>query len=134
MSFFSDDESVNMDDIGKRASLWEVIANERVLGNRMNTHLAVGTRVRRYREAFGITPVATELLWTALDFYNEGPKSTQREHLLWTMLLLKVYGTTHDLAGRCGVDEKTFRKWTDLVIDRLADLEVVSTWRCVCFD
>ena len=46
------------------------------------------------------------------------------EYLLWGLLLLKTYGdevVNSSLVG--GVDEKTFRKWSCIIVDLLSELE-----------
>ena len=50
------------------------------------------------------------------------------DHLLWGLILLKVYTFESINAGMTGVDEKTFRKWSHFAIGRVGDMheEVVS--------
>ena len=50
------------------------------------------------------------------------------DHLLWGLMLLKLYAFETQHAGMVGVDEKTFRKWSMIAIEKIADLhdEVVS--------
>jgi len=52
--------------------------------------------------------------------------------LLWASHFLKTYGTESTLASQIGVDEKTFRKWTWILVYAIADLapEVVSV-KCI---
>ena len=50
-------------------------------------------------------------------------------HLLWGLILLKLYSSETTHAGMTGVDEKTFRKWSHFAIKRVADLhEVVVSY------
>ncbi|KAL7561027.1 hypothetical protein ACA910_000110 [Epithemia clementina (nom. ined.)] len=50
-------------------------------------------------------------------------KRARPDHLLWALLLLKVYGKEVVFSGMCHVDEDTFRKWSWYFVSRLADLE-----------
>lgn len=43
-------------------------------------------------------------------------------HLLWGLMLMKVYATEDVLANIAKATEKTFRKWAWAFIDALADL------------
>jgi hypothetical protein len=52
------------------------------------------------------------------------PKCARPKHLLWALLLLKVYGTETLLSSFVGgVTEKTYRKWAWCFIDGIAKLE-----------
>ena len=82
---------------------------------------------RRFRAHFGTTPTVCLIIWERLDpFESILPyhRGVQFKHLLWALLFMKIYGTEHlhtSLVG--GVDEKTFRKWSWIFIDAIADLE-----------
>ena len=115
-----------MDDSTEGAEAMERAANACILRNRLRPSLCQATRDRRFREAFGTSSWIAFLLWCYLDVENEGPAGGERQHLLWALLFLKTYGTSVDLAGRCGVDAKTFQKWMWLFVEKLAKMDVVS--------
>jgi hypothetical protein len=59
-------------------------------------------------------------------------RNSQPIHLLWALLLLKVYGKEEELASLAGaVDEKTFRKWSHIFVEKISYLqpEVVSPFQ-----
>ena len=43
-------------------------------------------------------------------------------HLLWALLFLKKYGDEAEMATLAGCDEKTFRKWSEIFVIRVASL------------
>ena len=124
-----------MADEVSNGALWiESIANIKICQDMLGFHLCFDTRNRRFREAFGISAATVFILWTYLNVPNEGPFGGLPEHLLWTLLFLKTYGTQNDLAGRCGVHKDTFRAWRDLFLYRLAMIDdLVSHAECSCY-
>ena len=82
------------------------------------------TEDRDFREFFGCGLHVASELWDLLVKENELPKNGCHHHLLWALMLLKIYGkekTLCTLAG--GVDKKTFRKWSKEFIVAIANLE-----------
>ena len=101
---------------------------------------STATADRRFRQNFGVGPRVVAYLWDMLDPYSTiGIEGLSPEHLLWSLLFLKVYAkeSIHcAMAGR--VDEKTFRKWSWLFINEISFLEgeVVSqnsSKNCFCY-
>ena len=43
-------------------------------------------------------------------------------HLLWALMLIKIYATEDVLSGIAGVTEKTYRKWAWKFIKAVSDL------------
>jgi hypothetical protein len=86
-------------------------------------HLASYTINRKHSAHFGSSICMTHLLWCMLDVSNEGPSGATITHLLWTLMFLKMYGTVDTLANKCRVDKNTYRKWTWLLLERLAELD-----------
>ncbi|KAG9399900.1 hypothetical protein AC1031_011321 [Aphanomyces cochlioides] len=68
---------------------------------------------RRFKSMFGVSPSIASILWKDL---QPTPSDAKPCHLLWALLFLKVYATEHVHAALCQVDEKTFRKWTWIMI------------------
>ena len=82
------------------------------------------TEDRDFREFFGCGLHVASEIWDLLVRQNELPESGCHYHLLWALMLLKIYGkekTLCTLAG--GVDKKTFRKWSKEFILAIAKLE-----------
>ena len=90
-----------------------------------------------FRAFFGCRVEVFLTLWSMLVTTDLLPDGGQLEHLLWTLMFMKLYSGQKapcSLAG--GVDPETFRKWTWLFIDAIAMMEhlVVSVKLCiVCF-
>jgi hypothetical protein len=70
-------------------------------GGRADRHESTSalTRMCRFRSHFGTTPI------------------------LWALLLLKLYLPENVNAAMTGPDEKTFRKWSWLVVGLISDIE-----------
>ena len=83
---------------------------------------------RRFRSTFGISSLVCSRVWQLLQNSPTDMKSMTPDHLLWGLLLLKVYSFEVTHSGMTGVDEKTFRKWSHFAIVRIADMhsELVS--------
>jgi hypothetical protein len=94
--------------------------------NQLNPNLANFTRRRRFVKLFGIHAPIAATLWFILDVHNDGPEGGRKIHLLWTLMMLKSYDNQDVLAMRAGVDRKTFRKWTNLFLNRISKLDMVS--------
>ena len=78
---------------------------------------------RKFREYFGCSIDTTVALWTLLSKFTDIGKA-KVEHLLWALLFMKVYSTESVLCGLVGhPTQKTFRKWTKLIIKQIATLE-----------
>ena len=93
-------------------------------------HLSNHTIDRRYTAHFGATMHLTYVLWCLLDVVNDGPVGGTIEHLLWTLMFFKMYGTNDTMAGACKCDPNTFRKWTWLFIDRMSEIDGIASVCC----
>ena len=87
------------------------------------------TADRRFRSTFGCSSLLCSQLWRMIEDNGLMVKGMTPDHILWGLHLMKVYSfqtTNCSFAG--GVDEKTFRKWSLIAIQRIADLlpKVVS--------
>jgi hypothetical protein len=90
------------------------------------TRGAASIKLRRFKALFGITPHMCALIWNIMDDNQCHPSGGRLQHLLWSIMFLKQYGTEAMNRALTRVDEKTFRKWIWLYIPRLAfDLHVV---------
>ncbi|KAJ3117946.1 hypothetical protein HK098_006075 [Nowakowskiella sp. JEL0407] len=81
------------------------------------------TANKRFRALFGITPKICSLIWQSL---VSKPSGSKPEHLLYALLFLKLYDTEHAHHAITGSDEKTFRKWTWIFIELIADLDIIK--------
>lgn len=103
------------------------------LENRARVASQVGS-IRRFREYFGCSPGLCALIWSWLVFNVDD--DALPIHLLWTLLFLKQYQTEAVSSGLCRVNERTYRERIWSVIQKLAELNVVSLCfvvRCCCF-
>ena len=73
---------------------------------------------------FGTSPYICFTLWKRIAV----PEGSSPKHLLWALMLLKTYAVQELLASLCGVDEKTFRKWSWVFVNAISVLEVVRFW------
>jgi hypothetical protein len=92
------------------------------------------TKARRYKALFGVSAATCSRLWALVK--PSLPSSAGPRHLLWTLYFLKQYGHEEVNVAFCQCDEKTFRKWSWMVVQVLADLELVSesvsVFACFC--
>jgi len=92
----------------------------------------------RFTDMFGTSPAVVAWIWNRLKPYEtlDEPGRMEPKHMLWGLLLMKVYGKEEQmLALAGGVDNKTFRKWAWLFVDAIASLEpeVVSSFCLLSF-
>ena len=84
---------------------------------------------RRWNSAFGASPEVCSVLWNKIDPFKTMPMGVDPKHLLWALYFLTVYDTEHNSSQRVGkVDEKTYRKWSELFVEAISwlEYEVVS--------
>ena len=91
-------------------------------------HLSNHAINRRYTAHFGATIHLTYVLWCLLDVVNDGPVGGTIEHLLWTLMFFKIYGTNETMARACKCDPNTFRKRTWLFIDRISEIDGIVSY------
>ena len=97
------------------------------------------TELRHFRAHFGTTPKRCAQVWRLLHckggalFANSAStteeKNAKPKHMLWGLMLLKIYGSESILSTLAGADEKIFRKWAWRFVFWIADLKdfVVSS-------
>ena len=78
---------------------------------------------RRFRAFFGVSPTVCVEAWLKLN--GSLPEGARPVHLLWACMFLKVYATEEVHSSIAQVDAKTFRKWSWLLIRKLAELQMV---------
>ena len=83
-----------------------------------------------FRSLFGVSPLLCVLLWQQLKTNHLIPnKNSVPMHLLWALLLMKVYPCERVGAILCFCSENTFRQHSWKFISALAQLPAVS---CYC--
>lgn len=96
------------------------------LGNIYTRHLSSSENVgrRRFIAMFGVTPKICSLLWNfVLPFLSTDCSPC---HLLWALMFLKCYSTEEINRSIVMCDEKTFRKYTWMLIKCISRIKVVS--------
>ena len=84
------------------------------------------TRERRFKGHFGCSSRICKYLWRLMQMQETLPPKATPFHLLWALLHMKTYDTEEVLCTKCGVVEKTFRKWSWRMMEALFDLDIVS--------
>ena len=72
---------------------------------------------------FGTTPAVCVVAW---DLLASVRPNNSKPNLQWALMLLKRYCIESFNAALVKVTEKTFRKWSLLFVDLLADMPVVN--------
>ena len=86
-------------------------------------------RERRFKAEFGVPTYIATVAWEMLEDSsflqenNPGQKPPNPEYMLWALMFLKKYSRVESLANTVRVDEKTFRKWSELYLEALAELD-----------
>ena len=80
---------------------------------------------RRFRSFFGVTPHVCTVI--SQKILIERSILVVPEHLLWSLLYLKIYVNEHVLASMAGVDEKTYRGHVRETIFQISSLQCVSS-------
>jgi len=78
--------------------------------------------LRQFKAFFGIKPERASEVWSLLMAHNLIPEKAEPKHLLWALLLLKLYCIDDVLATLIGHDEGTIRKWVWLMVKAMAKL------------
>lgn len=81
---------------------------------------------RQWASHFGTSLEVCVILWEKIKPERCMPRGASPKHLLWGLYLLKVYGTGDTSSSNVGgVDDKTWRKWTELFVDALSILSMM---------
>ena len=98
----------------------------REMMNRPTMKMGKGDANRRFNSFFGATPEVCNIAWDLILAEDNIPKGGRKEHMMWALRFLKTNETENVLAGILGgIDEKTLRKWIDIFVRRLSNLEGV---------
>jgi hypothetical protein len=63
------------------------------------------------------------MLWNMIDPLLSISQHAKPVHLLWGLMLLKLYDNESVNCSTAGVDETTFRKWSWVFVEAISDLE-----------
>lgn len=77
--------------------------------------------LQRFRGHFGVPPLGCARICSTV----QHPSRSVPNNLLMALLFLKMYGTEHQHATICNVDEKTFRKLAWFYVKQMSSLRVV---------
>lgn len=112
------------DDILRHArQIWNRDASSRVR--------SLQTEERDFREFFGCGVLICLHLWRHLIAFNVLPHGGRVDHLLWTLMFLKLYTKQQALCALAGgVDKETYRTWCRRFLSAITSLEpfVVSNF------
>ena len=80
---------------------------------------------RRFRATFGTSPRIITILWKVLSKAKKLTNDAREEHLLWALIFLKQYLTEVGMSNTIGegLNEKTIRKWTRIMVRTIASME-----------
>lgn len=87
------------------------------------SHLSQKQGLRRFKTFYGVSPNISRILWALIE--TNVPETCEPKHLFWTLHFLKQYNTESVNRATFKADGKTIRKYVWLIIDLLADLDVV---------
>ena len=86
-------------------------------------------RERRFKAEFGVPRYIATVAWEMLEDSsflrdnNPGQKPPIPEHMLWALMFLKKYSLIESLANTVRVDVQTFKKWSELYLEAMAELD-----------
>ena len=99
-------------------------AGRQMLRRDSDVKRVASSKEKDFQAHFGCMPLVCATLCNHLQVTDLLPEGGAQDHLLWTMMILKVYGEQRQmctLAG--GVNHDTFCKWTWLFLDAIVQLE-----------
>ena len=67
--------------------------------------------LRNFKAHFGATPEICADIWQMINPPQHINRYARPVHLLWGLMLMRVYATEEILSAIAGVTEKTYRKW-----------------------
>ncbi len=90
-------------------------------------HSSTSRQMASFKAHFGVIPEICSIMWSMILTIGAEVPALERKHsfvhLLWGLLLLKVYSTEEVLCGKVGVDPKTFREHAWFMIRKASKLK-----------
>ena len=109
-----------------KQTLGDILRGQNSIEITKSTENSYNTKIRRYRDHFGVSPYITSIIWGDILHTKNFSPYAKKEHLLWALYYLKKKCTESDAHKTFGMDEKTFRKWKYDIILRISKLNRVS--------
>lgn len=82
---------------------------------------------RKFQTMFGATAIVCSLCWQLISDKNEHPAYSKPNHLLCTLLFLRLYAIEKVHERIAHMNKKTFRNWSCLYFDLVSWLRIVSS-------
>ena len=79
---------------------------------------------REFGACFSMSPNMCVLVWDEIE--DALPSGVMICHLLWALMLLKVYGMEETMAVMVWTTQKTYKKWVRMVIGEIHSLAYVG--------
>ena len=89
----------------------------------VSSHNFTQTSQRDFRAMFGVSWFICEQTWNLIDEHGFYQLTRKAEHLLWTLLFLKIYSNEKTHCSITGTTPKTFRKWVWQVLEEIGVLQ-----------
>ena len=81
-----------------------------------------GEHERAFRSLFGVGASVVADLWCRCESERLFQRGTRPKHLLWALLMMKVYPSESVIAGMVSATRKCMRKWVWPCIQAISDL------------
>lgn len=96
------------------------------IGNKYTGHTSSSTNIgrRRFKSMFGVTSNTCSQIWNLIE--PTLPINCCPDHLLWALMFLRNYNIEEINCAICRVDEKTYRKYTWIIVGCISRMKVVS--------
>jgi len=85
-----------------------------------------------FRAHFGLAPKTIVALWNLCSIHDTLPPKATPTHLLWALLHLKVYASEATLCRIAKTNQKTWRKWVQLMLPAMSKLVPVKVSVVCC--
>jgi hypothetical protein len=112
-------------DNNRRIAADDILRHARQMWNRDASRVrSMQTEDRDFREFFGCGVLVCLHLWRRLIASDVLPHGGRVDHLLWTLMFLKLYTKQQALCALAGgVDKETYRTWCRRFLHAIASLE-----------
>ena len=91
--------------------------------------LTKATQERIINDHFGCSPLLMYIAWNLIKKKQTISDIAHPKHLVWTLYYLKQNPLQTVGAIFCKADKGTFKKWRNYFIEKLANMDIVSTRR-----
>lgn len=84
--------------------------------------VAINSQERKFIAFYGCNWHVCHDIWTRISVRFGEKEKTNPKHLLWSLMLAKLYGFEDTQAVTCKTTSKTWRKWAWHYLEKIADL------------